>query len=436
MLLPRTWLAAALLFSAAVNSMPVQAQAPAPPSETDLPILRLDELLKEVRTNNPSLRAAHLEVAALNTRARQVSALPDPMIMATYQPISVLTARGSQRSQWRFEQQLPFPGKLALMGEIADLRTNVAALEATAFEIDLIASVKRAYFELFRIQEQMELVYTFQDRLVQFESAATEQYQVGTGMQQAILKAQLEKNALSQRLLALTEQRMTAIETLSRLIDRPIEGEFHVEVIQPAVDELDAAELVETALENRPEMWAVDVAAERADRQVDLARKQFLPDFGVNVTYFDIASGDVPPTATGRDAVALGGSIKIPLQRGRLRAQVEEARARRSQVDARRHALATSFRTQIRDLVNRLAIETQQLGLYRDLLIPQAESTISATLSAYMTGRIDFLNLLDAERMLFTLRMNRETAQARLLKAAADLERELAVDNLSNVSSF
>ncbi|MEX2400514.1 MAG: TolC family protein [Rhodothermales bacterium] len=436
MFVPRTRPFAALLFAFVVLTAPVGAQSPTPRLEADLPLLRLDELVEEVRASNPSLRAAHLEVEALSTVARQVSALPDPMIMGTYQPFSVLTARGAQRSQWRIEQQLPYPGKLSLKGDIADLGTDVAAHEATAFEIDLVASVKRVYYELYRIQEQLVLINIFQDRLVQFEAAAAEQYQVGTGMQQAILKAQIEKNALSQRALDLEERRTTAVETLSRLVDRPIEGEFRVEISQPEIDGLQAAELVDTALRNRPEMKAVESAAERADKQIDLAHKQFLPDFGVNVTYFDIASGPVPPTATGRDAIALGISIKVPLQRDRLRARLEEAKARRSQTDARRDALASSFRTQIHDLVKRLEIETEQLDLYRDLLIPQATSTVNAILSAYTTGRTDFLNLLDAERMLFTLRLNREDAQARLLKASADLERELAVDNLSDLSTF
>lgn len=399
----------------------------------DLPRLRLDALLQEVQ-NNPTLRAAFLEAEALKTKEVQVSALPDPMVMGTYQPIPILTARGAQRSQWRVEQQVPFPGKLGLQGDIASLSAEVTGFEAATFEEELRLQLKQAYYELYRLQEQRLLIEDFQARLLTFEESAATQYAVGTGMQQAILKAQLEKNTLAQRLLELQARRRTATETVARLINQPIEGDFEVQVEPPDLVASDMESLLNIAWRERPEVEALAAAEARADRQIALAQKQFLPDFGVNLTYFDMAASDVMPTATGRDALALGVSVKVPLQRGRLHAQHEEARVRAAQVAARQEALATSFETQIADLVSQLQQENEQLALYRNLLIPQAETTREATLSAYTTGRTDFLNLLDTERMLFTLQMGYEDALARYLKAAAGLERALGITSLEEIS--
>lgn len=426
-------LATAVMISVAA---PARAQAPAPPPEPDLPLLPLDELLDEARSNNPSLAAARFEVDALQTVGRQVSALPDPTVMATYQPFPILTARGSQRAQLRVEQQIPYPGKLALQAEIADYTTEIAAHEADAYAEDLTLQVKHVYYELFRIQEQRNLLLLFQERLVQFEEAAAQQYHVGTGMQQSILKAQLEKNTISQRLIELADRRATAVENLSRLVDRPIEGDFEVQAITPEVPLAKAESLTRIAQTNRPEMHALTAAELRAEKHIDLAHKQFMPDFGVNVSYFDIAAADMPPTATGRDAVAVGLALKLPLQRGRLRAKLEETRAHRAKVAAQQEALLTSFRTRISELVSRMRHESEQLELYQNLLIPQAENTVGATLSAYTTGRIDFLDLLDAERMLFALQMSREDARTRFLKAAADLERALAVQDLTRIANL
>jgi outer membrane protein TolC len=354
------------------------------------------------------------------------------MVMGTYQPFPVLTARGAQRSQWRVEQQVPFPGKLGLQGDIAGLSAEVAEHEAATFEEDLLFQVKQAYYELYRLQEQALLVEDFQERLLAFEDVAATQYEVGTGMQQAILKAQLEKNTLSQRLIDLAERRQTAIETLARLINQPIEGDFEVRVAPPALLTTDTERLVEIAQQRRPEVDALAAAETRVQKQIALAQKQFLPDFGLNLTYFDMAASDVMPTATGRDALALGVSVKVPLQRGRLRAQLEEAKVRAAQVTARQEALTTSFQTQIADLVSQLHREAEQLTLYQGLLIPQAETTLEATLSAYTTARTDFLNLLDTERMLFTLKVGYADALARYLKAAAGLERALGIDTLAD----
>ena len=161
-----------------------------------------------------------------------------------------------------------------------------------------------------------------------------------------------------------------------------------------------------------------------------------MPDFGLNITWFDIGNTDVPTTATGRDAIAIGATINVPIQRGDLRARLEETRVRRIQVEARQEALETSFRTQIADLVSRLRGEAQQLALYREALIPQAETTLQATLSAYTTGRTDFLDLLDAERMLFSLGTGYEDTFARYLKMTAALERALGVRSLADLDTL
>ncbi len=401
-------------------------------------LLILDDLLTEVRANNPSLRVSRLEAEALATRSGQVSVLPDPSVTIGYQPFPLLTARGTQRSQWRIEQMVPYPGKLSLQGEIADLSAEVAGFEADTFEEDLLFEAKQTYYELYRVQQHEQLILAFRDRLENFEEAAAAQYEVGTGMQQAILKAQLEKNTLARVQIELAERRRTAAETLARLLNRPTSDAFMagVRVEAPPILRLDGAALLEIALRERPEADVLDAAARHADARIALARKQFMPDFGLNITYFDIGSADAPPTATGRDAVAIGATINVPLQRGGLRARLEETRVRRIQVEARREALETSFRTQIADLVSRLRGEAQQLALYREALIPQAETTLQATLSAYTTGRTDFLDLLDAERMLFSLGTGYEDTFARYLKMTAALERTLGVRSLADLDTL
>ena len=400
-------------------------------------LLNLGDLLAELRTSNPSLRASRLEAEALATRGRQVSALPDPSVRIVYQPYSLLTARGKKRSQWSVEQIIPYPGKTGLQRDIADLSAEVEGFEAATFEEDLLHQVKQAYYELYRIQQQEQHLLAFQDRLRSFEEAAATRYEVGVDVQQAILKAQLEKNTLSRLHLELSEQRRTAAETLARLLNRPTSNAFMaaIQVEPPPFIQFDAVALLKVALRERPEVDALAAAAHRADAEIALARKQFKPDFGLNVTFFDIGKADVPTRDTGRDAIAIGAVIKVPLQRARLRAQLEEAHVRRRLVNARKEALETSFTTQIADLMNRLREVARQLALFQEGLIPQAELTLQATLSSYTTGRTDYLDLLDAERTLFSLGTTYEDTFARYLKVTAALERVLGVVSLADLST-
>lgn len=400
--------------------------------------ISLDEIVERIATENPSVRAARLHADALATLPDQVSAWPDPTLSVGYQPMPMLTAHGAQRSEWMVEQMVPYPGKLALREEIATLDARSAIHESEALVEDLVLEAKEAYFELYRLNEVERLIADFEAELEGFEEAAAVRYEVGQGSQQALLKAQLEKNQLIQRLHHIESARRRAAETLARLTNHP-DGPRHFLVADPVLPRiagLDAVPLTETAVSKRPEFAALEAAAERAARQVDLARKEAYPDFGLRVTYADIAARDVPATATGRDAVAIGASIKIPLQRGRINARIEEARLRQAQVEAKEEALRTQFRTQIDELLAAMEHEAQLLDAYESTLLPQATSTVEASLSAYSTGTAGFLDLLDAERSIFSLRTAYVDAATRYLTLAARLERVLGVRTLTDVEGL
>lgn len=391
----------------------------------DTTVLHLETLIEEALRSNPSLRAAHLRADALGTESLEARTLPDPTAGMTYQPWPILTARGYQRSQFRFEQMIPFPGKLRIRGEVAELGANVAASEAGIVAEDLVFRIKQTYDELYRVQEQASLVRQFQAELRNFEEVAATRYEVGEGLQQSILKAQLERNALNIRLEKLEEEGRSALERLAFLLDLPDLSGLRGKAIVRTPDVPVTEDLLSLALVARPEAEALRTEIERSDRRVDLAVREFLPDFMVSVNYFDIGEGGPMPTATGRDAIALNIGVKLPLWLGKQRSNLEQARLERSRSEARLQSLRTSIRTEIADISSRLERQARQLSLLENDLIPQARTTVEATLSAYSTGRTSFLDLLDAERMLFNLRLELVDTRTRYLKTTAALERAL-----------
>ena len=398
-------------------------------------MLSLDALLAEVDAANPSLRAARLEAAARAEVGDQVGALPDPTVSVTAFPYPLVTALGAQRSQWRVEQMIPWPGTLGLRERSADLGAEVAEHEAEVLALDLALQVKRAYYTLYRLQRTDALVRTFRERLDAFTEAAAVRYEVGRGPQGAVLQVGLEEERLRTRLLALDARREAALQTLARLTDRPgLLLADSVALNPPPLPSADAA-LAETALRLRPEVQALAAAAERAETEVYLARKAFYPDLGVGVTYFDVTDRDAPPTADGTDALAVMLSAKIPLQRRRLHARLEEAQLRSAQVEARREALETAIQTELADAAYAARREAETLALYRERLLPQAQATTESVLAAYTTGEADYAAFLDAERTRFQLQLALEDALGRYLDATARLERAVGGASLFDLAA-
>ncbi len=405
------------------------AFAQAAPAHDTTQVLRVKDLVREALANNALLHANRLNTEALRTRRQRATALPDPFATVSYQPFPVFTARGFQRSQWRIAQDVPFPGKLGLKGEIADHVADVSGYEADAFAQDLVFEVNQAFYELYRIQEQQRLIQSFKEQLSDFVASATARYEVGEGTQQDVLKAQLERNTLDRLRLDLAQRKRSAAETLAHLLNRPDATALLTETVRLERPEglFPEAQAKARALTKRPEARALQTVIQQAETRIALAKKQFLPDFTVGMTYFDIGASDLTPTMTGRDALAVQLRVKIPLWRGKLRSNLVEAQLRHRETQARYQDLQTEIRAQISDLASRLDIEQRTLILYEETLLPQAETTLEASLSAYTTDQTDFLNLLDAERMLFNLRMGFQDSLARYLTMTAALERALGI---------
>lgn len=389
--------------------------------------LHLDSLLQAAERANPSLQAARLRTEARALREPQASALPDPIVQSTGHLYPIVTARGPQRSQWQVRQSIPFPGKRDLRGEVAALGADVAKAEAEALVQDLALRIETAYYELYRVQRREELIRAFEEELRQFESAASTRYEVGDGSQQSILKAQVERGRLEMQRENLRADQESALQSLARLTgrsgfeapDRP------VEVTGPAKLQGVGETIGEEAAEDRPEAKALRHRIEQAESETALARRAFWPDFTVGVQYTDVRRGDLTPTMTGRDAFNFSVGVSIPLWRGKQEARLEEAQVERRQAAAELEDFRLQVRSEVRDLRERLRRQQRQLRLLDERLLPQAETSLEATLSAYKAGRTDFLDLLDAERTLFKLRMDREDAHARALQTAAKLEHAL-----------
>jgi outer membrane protein TolC len=397
--------------------------------DTTREVLTLDVLLRDLDTSNPSLRAARLEAEALSTKPRQVSALPDPTAGAMYRPFAIGGFDGAAPAQATIEQMIPYPGKLRLAGEAARYNAEMAAHETDEMLLDLAYQVKESYYELYMLQQHEHHLRSFQSRLDDFEKAAASRYEVGAGPQQDILKAQLERNRIARELLEISTMRREQLERLARLVNRP-------DLILQQEPALERAPLlpaevvtVEAALESRPELKALEAGVNMADAEVAMARREYLPDFMVGAGIMDMMpdnAGAMPlDNLPKRFGVEFG--IVIPLQTGRRDAALKEARIRRKAFEARHEAAQTKIRTELNELRNRLREDEQALTLYGGTLLPQAEVTLEATLSAYTTGRADFLDLLEARRMILEIDMEYEHTYADYLKTHARLERTLGV---------
>jgi outer membrane protein TolC len=382
----------------------------------------LDALVSEALRNNPEILAAQKRYEGSRQRPTQESALPDPMLSLGYASIgSPLPGAGlgsepMARAGAMFSQEIPYPGKLKLRGEIAERESDAEFQQYQAVQLNVIARLKQRWFELLKLHQTAGILERQRDLLRKFLRIAEARYGVGQGSQQDIFKAQTQISILETRLERLFQERETAEAELNSILSRPPEtpvilsGEPQPKALLASLDELFAQ-----AGRNSPMLTRDQKMIERTELAANLARKEYYPDFTVNGGYYNM--GGMP------DMYEFRVDVKLPLYFWRKqRAGIAEQAHYLSQ--ARRTYQASFQNLQFRIKGDYLMAQTswRLMEMYGKTVIPQASLALESSLSSYQTGAVDFLTVLTNFMTMIEYETNYQEEAASYQQALARLE--------------
>lgn len=379
----------------------------------------LEGLLTEAEQNNPQIQAARQGWQAAKQVPTQVSTLPDPQF--EIQQFSVGSPRpfaGYTNSNFAYigfgvSQDLPYPGKLRLKGEIATQDAAVAQQQYESVRRAVLAGVKSAYFQLASLSKTLGILESDGQLLQQVERAADARYRSGMGNQQEVLQAQLEQTKLLREITMHHLEVAKAQAQIKQLLDRSqaspdiVPSELSESPLPYSFEDLLAA----TKAQN-PQISASQEIIQRQKLAVDLAHKDFYPDFSIQYMW-----QRTDPTQY-RAYYMLTFGVRVPIYRGRkqrpelAQAEADLSRAR-SELDAQSQQVAVELRTEY-DTAQETA---SLLTIYRQGLLPQARAEFEAGMAAYQNNRQEFqalfasfLDVLQLDEQYWQTLTDRETA--------------------------
>jgi outer membrane protein, heavy metal efflux system len=399
---------------AANNDGGVQPDVTAPHLHDELRI-DLPALIGELEGANPEIKAARQRWEAGKAVVPQVQTLPDPRLQLGYQRMP-MTPPEVQGAIYGFGQDIPFPGKLSLKGEVAQREAERLEQEFNATRLRLIATLKEAYCNLHFVHKSIEIVGKNRGLLMQFEKTAKARYTVGQAAQQDVFRAQLEISRVLDRLAVLDQQRESLHAVINRLLNRPPARPLGTPAeIQTTILTIPLQDLSRRADEFSPALQATAKSIDRSERAVSLAKRQYYPDF------------DITALGTRNDKINDNGyqvmvGIKIPLfyetkQKQGVREALASLESSREDFAATRQDLLF----QVKDGFVQAQRAERLITILRDAIIPQATLALQAAQVGYTVGKVDFLTLLnslltlqDSQLELHGEMVNHEKALARL----------------------
>ncbi len=385
--------------------------------------LVLPDLIHEVLARNPELVAARKQWEGATNRITQARSLEDPVLSLQFwnSPQSFNVTR-SDNTILGLSQSFPFPGKLALKGDVASRSAEMTEQSVRAKERELVARLKRDYYDLFVAQKAIQLHHEQVDLLRQFVAIANAKFRGGMGSQADVLKAQVELSLLLQHLPVLEQRRKSAEAMLNTLLDRdpalPL-GMAQEPALIPLEESVD--KLHRLALE-RPELKAAELDVQRNEQSHALAERQYYPDFNVAVQRFQ--------NYQANDGFGAYVAMSIPFAfwtKPKYDAGVQEAAAAVAVARAQQQTMENMTRFQINDLLAKLRATDQVATLYRTTILPQAEQGLEAARVEYRTGKAGLLDLIDAQRAWRKFKLEYLTALADRQYQLAELEQVVGI---------
>lgn len=391
----------------------------------EAPDPQLAALLAEAAENNPDIRAAGREAAAARSRISPAAALDDPMLEAgvVNLPAQSFSFRREDMTMKMIgiTQRLPYPGKRALRRELAEKEAQAVEHNVQELVNRVRREVKVAYFDLAFTDESLRLAQRNLKLLEQLLSIAEARYGVGQSSQADVLKAQTQLSKMAEELIKLGRERPMLEAELNRAAGRadaarPVApAPARVREVSLRLDELRAA-----ARANRPQLLAQQRMLDRSTKALDLARKDYYPDFDLRFSY---GQRDNFQEMKREDMISFTVAINLPVWRESKREpRIAEASSMREQASAMYQARLNELDAMLRQQVAAAEQTLKSVRLYESSLLPQARLTTDASLSAYRVGRIDFFTLLDSQMTVFGAETGYAASVAAYNKALAEIE--------------
>ncbi len=375
-------------------------------------------LVRAVLARNPSVAAAREALRAALAEIPQATALDDPMAGYELAPFSVVgdAPLGHVIS---IRQKLPFPGKRRRAGEAALAMAEAEAAEIGVARLELAQLASELYDDLYVAARALEINAHHRMLVEQMKKSAEAQYVVGRAAQQDPIQAEVELARLERERLGIEAERDQILARLNGLLHRATGSPLPpppADLEPAAVPAGTRVELQALALERRPQREAARARIRAARAEIDVAERDFYPDFELMGSYnsmWDMAA----------HRWMVGVMIDVPLQRGRRHAAVEQAEAKAARARLEDERIVDEIRVEV-DRAHRRVIEAQALvDVHEKKLLPAARAQLDAARAGFTSAQNSFLAVVQAQENLRQGELELTMARAELSRRRAALAR-------------
>ena len=451
-----------------MESAPATSMVSSQPAETPVPtdpahVFTLDECIKLTLERNPSYDSSEQDIkSAEYTKWKAVTGfLPTlgadysytrldetpttttalgEVIMSTPHVITGRKVEVGSRDNWQFNltvTQPIFTGfNLISQYRLAKLGLNVAEIQRERARQQLILQVKQAYFSILQAEKALEVAQQSVALNEEQVKNARSFFEVGMVPKNDVLQAEVQLAQSIQDRIVAENNLSLAKSQLNNLLRRPLDSPMAVKDVQcPRSFDKKLQEMIDIAMEKRPEVQAAKRQVEMGEQGVRVAQSGYYPQVAVKYTYTregDEASVNGYTSSTGSTSDPDSWSVTAIAswnfwEWGRTHSDVQI-----SKVDLKK---ANNALTEVQDGVK---LEVQQAFLQlqaasknivvAEKAVEQAEENYRMSEERYREQVATSLEVRDAETLLTKARTNYYNTLYAFCLSYASLQRAIGME--------
>lgn len=383
--------------------------------------LTLEAALALALENHPQLRAGEAQIDAARAGIRTAQAYPNPEFaaLAGRQTYRVPENVSGLVTSYSFTQPLDIGPYRPARIDYATRARESSEHARSVIRLSVLSSVRRAFFHVLRRKAEIKILDENFRLVEDFRKRTQVRVEVGEAGRLEGIRAEAELATARTAVNNARLQYVTAITQLRGAIGIPIdpdrvpEGEMDATAQLPTLQDIR-----KEAIDRHPSLLYSRAEIRRADSRISMEQAHARPQPSIR------AEIDRPPdTPTYRVGIA----IPLPFW-NRREGPIAEAVAQLRQTQAISDARQIELLAAVDNAYGRYQLATQNLDTFQQGILREAEESVNAAETAYRLGERGILEVLDAQRVLRTVRLDYLNAQYERQFALIDLDELRAIE--------
>ncbi len=387
----------------------------------------LDQMIEQAILLSPKIKMLEAKRNAAYSRIDQNSNLPDPVLILGLRNIPTNSFSFDQDPMTQkaigLSQMFPFPGKLSAIEEATAIDTLIIDQEINDTENGIRQMVTKQYYNLNYFRRAIFYAEESKKLLRDIADVVSVKYSVSTASQQNLVKVQLELTRIDEKIAEIVSKEKSTLSELNAFLLRDAKTDIKTELIgEIKTVNLNAQELNALARSNRPLLKGIRLSEDRAGLKLKVAEREFYPDISLGVNY-SFRQNLVNSTMGGTDLFTIALGISLPLNYGGKYTAKEQEAISLQEFHSEQYSSALQFLDgRFGSAIADLESLEERIKLFEEGLLPQAAQNLNSTLAGYQVNEVDFINVIDAQDLLFKIETNLYKLKTDYLKLIADLE--------------